>query len=182
MPAHGSLWRLVRPLREGATATWVRLYYDLLYELFFTARTTQDVAKIAIASAYETFRAEVVAVAVLEGDAFTVLPYRQNDTLAAPLSIPAQDDPRGPVYEPGSIVSIPDVRAFAAEFPVMQPLVERGISSIVSCSFGSRVHERGYLAFCSSGAQHYSEDEYTLMCLYALALGIALDRVGGQPD
>ncbi len=179
MPARGALWRIVRPLEEGATAPWLRLYYNLLHELC-SAVTPEDVVQIAIRSAYETFRADIVAAATLDGDAWEVLPYRQNDTRAEPLRIPVQDDPRGPVYEPGQVVDIPDVPAFARDFPALEPLVARGIRSMVSASFGSHVHERGYLAFCSQDVQHYSDDEYTLMCLYALAVGIALDRVGGS--
>ncbi len=45
-------------------------------------------------------------------------------------------------------------------------------------AFGTRIHERGYLAFVSEGEQHYSDDERTLMALFAFAVGIALDRVG----
>lgn len=156
----------------------MRLYYDHLYEVCFQARDIEDVAKIAIRDAHATFRAEFVAVSVLDGDAWNVLPWRQNDTVAPPLRIPVQDDPNGPVYEPGSVVEIPDVVAFARVFPALRPLAERGIRSTVVAAFGSRVHGRGYLAFSSTGEQHYSDDELNLMCLHALALGIGLDRVG----
>lgn len=178
MAAHGPVWRVTRPLREGATAGWMRLYYDHLYELCFHARDIEDVAKIAIRDAYATFRAEIVAVAVLEGDAWNVLPWRQNDTVAEPLRIPVQSDPNGPLYEPGTIVEIPDLPAFAAVFPALRPVAARGIHSIVVAAFGSRVHGRGYLSFSSTGDQHYSDDELNLMCLHALALGLGLDRIG----
>lgn len=177
MAAHGPVWRISRPLREGATAGWMRLYYDHLYELCFVAQNVEDVAKIAIRDAYATFRAEIIAVAVLDGDAWSVLPWRQNGGVAPPLRIPLQSDPNGPMYEPGQVVEIPDIPAFAETFTSMRPLAERGIHSMVAASFGSRVHGRGYLSFSSTGDQHYSDDEINLMCLHALALGIGLDRV-----
>ena len=177
MAAHGSLWRIVRPLAEGATAPWLRLYYALLYDLCHGTHTTESVAKTAIASAYETFRADVVAVALQDGDTWNVLPFRQNGELRPPLWLPVQQDPRGPTYEPGQIIEIPDLVAFAGEFPALTGLVEIGLRSMVCAAFGYRVHRCGYIAFCSEGSQHYSDDEYTLMCLYALAVGIALDRI-----
>lgn len=176
MAAHGSLWRMVRPLEEGATAPWLRLYYALLVELCGSVRSVDEIAKIAIASAYETFRADVVAVALQDGEAWNVLPFRQNDEVRPPLRLPVQRDPRGPVYEPGQVVDIPDLVAFSQEFPALQGLVDIGLRSMVCAAFGYRIHDSGYLAFCSAGSQHYSDDEYTLMCLYALAVGLALDR------
>ena len=92
----GSLWRVVRPLEEGASAGWMRLYYEHMYQMAFHARTIEDVAKLAIANAHATFRPEVVAVALLDGDAWNVLPYRQNDTLASPLRIPLSADGSDP--------------------------------------------------------------------------------------
>lgn len=178
MAANGPIWRVMRPLREGATAGWMRLYYDHLYELCFLARDIEDVAKIAIRDAYATFRAEIVAVAMLDGDAWNVLQFRQNETLAPPLRIPLQNDPNGPTYEPGQVVEIPDVPTFAQTFPALRPLAARGVRSIVVAAFGSRVHGSGYLSFSSTGDQHYSDDELNLMCLHALALGIGLDLVG----
>ena len=46
MPAHGSLWRMVRPLEEGATAPWLRLYYSLLHDLSVGAHSTASIAKV----------------------------------------------------------------------------------------------------------------------------------------
>jgi hypothetical protein len=181
MSAHQPLWRVVRPLREGATAGWMRSYYEHLYQLSFRARTVEDVAKIAIEHAYQTFRPEVVAVALLDGDAWNVLPYRQNGGSAPPLRIPALgNDPNDPTYEPGQIVEFNDLAQFAERFPRMAPLAERGIRSLVAASFGTLVHGRGYIAFASYGAQHYSDDEYVLMCLHALAAGIGFDHVGAH--
>ena len=178
MGAHEPLWRVVRPLEEGATASWMRLYYDHLYQMSFRARTVEEVAKTAIRYAHATFRAESVAVALLEGNLWNVLPYRQNDTLAEPLLIGLPQDDADPPYEPGQIIDIPDLEAFAARFPRMQPLADRGIRSLVTSAFGSLTHGRGYIAFASTGAQHYSDDEYVLMCLHALAAGIGFDHVG----
>ena len=177
MPAHGSLWRLVRPLQEGATAPWLRIYYSLLFDLCRSSENLDAVARTAIDASYETFRADVVAVALQDGESWNVLPYRQHGEMRPPLRLPMQKDPRGPTYEPGQVVDIPDLEAFAREFPALQGVVDIGLRSMVVAAFGYRVHECGYLAFCSAGSQHYSDDEYTLMCLYALAVGIALDRV-----
>ena len=176
MPAHGSLWRLVRPLEEGATAPWLRIYYTLLFDLSHGAHTTESVAKTAIAAAYDTFRADVVAIAMQDGNFWEVLPFRQNGELRPVLRLPVQTDPRGPTYEPGHVVDIPDLAAFSREFPALEGLVDIGLRSMVVAAFGYRVDQSGYLAFCSAGTQHYSDDEYTLMCLYALAVGLALDR------
>jgi hypothetical protein len=165
-------------MKEGATAGWMRSYYEHLFQLTFSARTIEDVAKIAIEHAYRTFRPEVVAVALLDGAEWNVLPYRQNDTTAQPLRIPLARGPNDPTYEPGQVVEFPDVPHFAEAFPRMAPLAERGIRSLVAAAFGTLVHGRGYLAFASYGAQHYSDDEYVLMCLHALAAGIGFDRVG----
>ncbi len=178
MGAHEPLWRVIRPLQEGATAGWMRLYYDHLHQMSFRVRTIEDVAKGVIRYAHATFRAESVAVALLDGDGWNVLPYRQNDTMALPLRIAQPDDELDPAYEPGQIVDIPDLPAFAERFPRMLPLAERGIRSLVTSAFGSMAHGRGYLAFASTGPQHYSDDEYVLMCLHALAAGIGFDHVG----
>ena len=178
MATDGSLWRVVRPLEEGAAAPWLRIYYSLLFDLCSCKHTVENIAKVAIDAAYETFRAEVVAVALQEGDCWKVLPYRQKDEIRPPLMLPMQRDPRGPTYKPGQVVDIPDLAAFAREFPALQQLVDLELGSMVVAAFGYRVHECGYLAFCSTGTQHYSDVEYILMCLYALAVGIALDRVG----
>jgi hypothetical protein len=180
MSAHGPLWRVVRPLREGATASWMRTYYEHLYEMSFHARTVEDVAKIAIRHAHATFRSELVAVALRDGDGWNVLPYRQNDTLSPPLRLPLSTGENAPAYEPGQIVDIPDVQAFAAEFPWIAELAERGVRSLVAAAFGSLIHGRGYLSFASYGEQHYSDDEYVLMCLHALAAGIGFDHVGAS--
>ncbi|HEX3463491.1 MAG TPA: hypothetical protein VHS78_05510 [Candidatus Elarobacter sp.] len=179
MSAHGALWRTVSPLREGATAGWMRSYYEHLYELAFRARTAEDVAKIVIRHAHATFRSELVAVVLRHGDEWNVLPYRQNDAIAPPLRIPAGGD-EGPAYEPGQIVEIPDIAAFTQRFPWMAPLAERRVGSLVLAAFGSMIHERGYLAFASYRDQHYSDDEYVLMCLHALAAGIGFDHVGAN--
>jgi hypothetical protein len=178
MGPHGALWRIVRPLREGATAGWMREYYEHLYELAFRARTVEQVAKVVIRHAHATFRSEIVAVALRDGDEWNVLPYRQNDALAPPLRIPAAAGPNGPVYEPGQIVDVPDVVAFGRVFPWIEPLAARGVVSLVSAAFGTMIHGRGYLAFASYHEQHYSDDEYVLMCLHALAAGIGFDHVG----
>ena len=180
MNAGGPLWRVVRPLREGATASWMRTYYEHLYDMSFRARTVEDVAKLAIRHAHATFRSELVAVALLDGDEWNVLPYRQNETLAEPLRVPVSAGPDGPVYEPGQIVEVPDVGAFAVRFPWIEPLAARGVRSIVSAAFGSLIHGRGYLSFASYREQHYSDDEYVLMCLHALAAGIGFDHVGAS--
>jgi hypothetical protein len=180
MSGQEPLWRIVRPLKEGATAGWMRSYYEHLYQLTFRARTVADVAKIAIEHAYKTFRPEVVAVALLDGEEWNVLPYRQNETTAAPLRIPLATGPNDPVYEPGQIVAFTDLARFAEMFPRMEPLAERGIRSLVAAAFGTFVHGRGYLAFASYGGQHYSDDEYVLMCLHALAAGIGFDHVGAN--
>jgi hypothetical protein len=156
----------------------MRVYYDHMYQMAFRARTIEDVAKISIAHAYATFRPQFAAVALLDGDAWNVLPYRQNDTTAPPLRIPLPTDDADPQYEPGQIVDVPDMPAFAARFPRFAPLAERGVRSLVSAAFGSNVHGRGYLALASHGTQHYSDDEYVLLCLHALAAGIGFDRVG----
>ena len=174
----GSLWRVVRPLEEGASAGWMRLYYEHMYQMAFRARTVEDVAKLAIANAYATFRPEVVAIALLDGDAWNVLPYRQNGTTADSLRIPVPGDGTDPQYEPGQIVDVPDLPAFAARFARFAPLADRGISSLVAAAFGSLVHGRGYIALASYGPQHYSDDEYVLMCLHALAAGIGFDHAG----
>jgi hypothetical protein len=174
----GSLWRVVRPLEEGASAGWMRLYYDHMYQMAFHARTVEDVAKIAIAHAHATFRSEVVAVALLDGDAWNVLPYRQNDTTAEPLRIPLSADGTDPQYEPGQVVDVPDLPLFAEHFPRFAPLADRGIRSLVAAAFGSLVHGRGYLALASYAPHHYSDDEYVLMCLHALAAGIGFDHAG----
>ncbi len=180
MSAHGALWRIVRPLREGATASWMRSYYEHLYELAFHARTVEQVAKVVIRHAYGTFRSELVAVALRQGDEWNVLPYRQNDELAPPLRLPVATGTGGPVYEPGQIVDIPDVGAFAREYPWISPLAARGVNSVVTAAFGTMIHGRGYLAFASYRDQHYSDDEYVLMCLHALAAGIGFDHVGAN--
>ena len=180
MSGQQQLWRIVRPMKEGATAGWMRSYYEHLFQLTFNARTVEDVAKIAIEHAYRIFRPEVVAVALLDGAEWNVLPYRQNDTIAPPLRIPLARGPNDPTYEPGQIVEFPDVPRFADVFPRMEPLAERGIRSLVAAAFGTLVHGRGYLAFASYGDQHYSDDEYVLMCLHALAAGIGFDHVGAN--
>src|ERR1700736_181844 len=117
MSGQEPLWRIVRPLKEGATAGWMRSYYEHLYQLTFRARTVADVAKIAIEHAYKTFRPEVVAVALLDGQEWNVLPYRQNESPAAPLRIPLATGPNDPVYEPGQIVEFTDLARFAEMFP-----------------------------------------------------------------
>ncbi len=73
MNRRGSLWRIIRPLEEGATAGWMRVYYDHMYQMAFRARTIEDVAKISIAHAHATFRPQVVAVALRERDSWNVL-------------------------------------------------------------------------------------------------------------
>ncbi len=180
MSAYGPLWRVVRPLREGASASWMRNYYEHLYEMAFHAVTVEDVAKIAIRHAHATFRSELVAITLRDGHEWNVLPYRQNDTLAPPLRLPFSTGPNAPVYEPGQIVEIPDVQAVSAQFAWIAPLAERGVRSLVSAAFGSLIHERGYLSFASYGEQHYSDDEYVLMCLHALAAGLGFDHVGAN--
>jgi hypothetical protein len=182
MSSHGALWRIVRPLRDGATASWIRSYYEHLYELAFEARTLEEVAKTVIRHAHATFRSEIVAVVLRDGEQWNVLPYRQNDTLAPPLRLPIATDPDGPVYEPGQIVDVPDVAAFAKRFPWIAPLAQRGVGSLVSAAFGTMIHGRGYLAFASYRDQHYSDDEYVLMCLHALAAGIGFDMMGARRD
>jgi hypothetical protein len=174
------LWRVVRPMKEGATAGWMRSYYEHLFQLTFSARTVEDVAKIAIEYAYRTFRPEVVGIALLDGEEWNVLPYRQNGGTALPLRIRLARGPNDPAYEPGQVVEFPDVPRFAEAFPRMEPLAERGIRSLVAAAFGTLVHGRGYLAFASYGAQHYSDDEHVLLCLHALAAGIGFDRVGAN--
>jgi hypothetical protein len=180
MNAPRALWRVVRPLRDGATASWMRTYYEQLYEMAFHGRTVEDVAKIAIRHAHRTFRSELVAVALLDGAEWNVLPYRQNDTLAPPLRVPVSTGPNAPVYEPGQIVEVPDVPALAEHFAWVVPLAERGVASFVSAAFGSLIHGRGYLSFASYGPQHYSDDEYVLMCLHALTAGIGFDHLGAR--
>ena len=180
MSAYGPLWRVIRPLREGATASWMRSYYEHLYDMSFRARNVEEVAKLAIRHAHATFRSEIVAVALLDGDEWHVLPYRQNDTMAPPLRLPMSTGENGPSYEPGQIVEIPDVEAFSREFAWIGPLADRGVRSLVSAAFGSLIHGRGYLSFASYGDQHYSDDEYVLMCLHALAAGIGFDHVGAS--
>ena len=180
MSAQGALWRTVRPLREGATASWMRSYYEHLYELAFHARTVEAVAKVVIRHAHATFRSEIVAVVLRDGEEWNVLPYRQNDTTAPPLRLPVDTADDGPAYEPGQIVDIPNVAAFARRFPRMAPLAERGVGSLVLAAFGSMIHGRGYLSFASYRDQHYSDDEFVLMCLHALAAGIGFDHVGAK--
>ena len=180
MSGHQQLWRIVRPMKEGATAGWMRSYYEHLFQLTFSARTVEDVAKIAIEYAHRTFRPEVVGIALLDGEEWNVLPYRQNGGTAPPLRIPLARGPDDPAYEPGQVVEFPDVPRFAEAFPRMEPLAERGIRSLVAAAFGTLVHGRGYLAFASYGDQHYSDDEYVLMCLHALAAGIGFDHVGAR--
>ncbi len=170
-------WRIIRPLREGASASWMRLYYDLLYELAFSAETVDDAAKIAIAHAHATFLPEHVAIALLDDGTWNVLPYREEGRLAEPLRIEAAALNDDAAYEPGQVVVVPSVTFFAKRFPRLQPLAERNIGSLVAAAFGMGVHRRGYLAFASQGEQHYSDDEFRLMALYALATGIGLDRV-----
>lgn len=154
----------------------MRVYYDTLYELCFVVRTVDDVARVAIRHAYEMFRVDIIALAVHDGEGFNVLRWRVEG-VAAPLRIRPQADPGGPTYEPGQIVEIADVPAYARRFPHMQPLAERGIRSLVAAAFGMRVQGRGYLAFCSTGPQTFSDDEFTMMALVALSVGIAIDRV-----
>jgi hypothetical protein len=178
MASEGRLWRVARPLQQGSAAGWMRTYYDHLYELFFVARDIDEVARAAIRHAYAAFRAPIIAVSVLEGDYWNILPWRPPDQRVEPLRMPRQTDPEGPTYEPGYIVEIPDIPAFAARFPSMQLLADIGMRSMVAAAFGTRIHERGYLSFVSEGEQHYSDDERTLMALFAFAVGIALDRVG----
>lgn len=178
MASEGRLWRVARPLKQGTAAGWMRTYYDHLYELFFVARDIDEVARAAIRHAYAAFRAPIIAVAVAEGDNWHILPWRPPELRVEALRIPRQTDPAGPVYEPGYIVEIPDIPAFSERFASMRPLAEIGIRSMVAAAFGTRIHERGYLAFVSEGEQHYSDDERTLMALFAFAVGIALDRVG----
>lgn len=180
MSARGQLWRVVRPLREGATASWMRTYYQHLFDMSFRARNVEDVATMAIGHAYATFRSEIVAVALLDGGEWNVLPYRQNDTRAEPLRLRMSTGPNAPGYEAGQIVEIPDVPAFAARFAWLAPLAGRDVRSLVCAAFGSLIHGRGYLAFASYGEQHYADDEYVLMCLHALAAGIGFDRVGAS--
>lgn len=175
------LWRVIRPLQEGATAGWMRLYYEHLYQVSFVAQTVEDVAVSAIDHAYATFRPEFVAIALLEGAEWHVLPYRQQGTRTVPLRIADTRDLADATYEPGHIVEIPDVPAFTARFPRLAPAAGRGIRSLVCAAFGSFIHRRGYLAFSSNGEQHYSDDEFVLMCLHALAAGIGFDRVGAKP-
>jgi GAF domain-containing protein len=170
---------VARPLQQGTSAGWMRTYYDHLYDLFFVARDADEVAQAAIRHAYAAFRAPIIAVAVAEGENWHVLPWRPHEQRVQTLRLPRQTDPGGPVYEPGYIVEILDIPAFAEQFPSMRPLAERGLRSLVAAAFGTRIHERGYLAFVAAGEQHYSDDERTLMALFAFAVGIALDRVGG---
>lgn len=177
--ASGSLWRLIRPLSEGATAPWLRLHYNLLYELFFAAGDTAAVARIAVAKAYQTFRGELVALGVRGDGYWNILAYEGHGTLVPPPRVPLQQDPNGPTYHDGQVLDVPDLVAFAQRFPAMTPLVESGVRAMAVASFGSRVHEAGYLAFFSSTPQHYSDDEYVLMSLYALTIGIGLDRFEG---
>ncbi len=181
MPPEAELWRVLRPLRVGASAAWVRSYYDQLFELCFVARDVEDVAQIAIRHAYETFRPDAIAVALQDGQEWNVLPYRENGRVAPPMRFPVLGAVNGPLYEPGQILEIADLARFSQRFPSMASLVESGISSIVASAFGSRIHGRGYLIFCARGRpQHYSDDEYTLMCLHALATGIGLDLAGAR--
>jgi hypothetical protein len=180
MSARGPLWRTVQPLTEGATASWMRSYYEHLYEMSFSAATVEDVARIAIRHAYETFRSEFVAVTLLDGNEWNVLPYRQNGGLVEPLRVPVVDPPAGPSYEPGQIVEIRDAEEFARSFPWIEPIVARGVRSMVAAAFGTFIHGRGYLIFAATGEQHYSDDEYVLMCLHALAAGIGFDHVGAS--
>jgi GAF domain-containing protein len=177
MASEGRLWRVARPLRQGTSAGWMRTYYDHLYELFFVAQDIDGVARAAIRHAYAAFRAPIIAVAVAEGEDWHVLPWRPPELQVQSLRIPRQTDPDGPTYEPGYIVEIPDIPAFAERFSSMRGLAEIGMHSMVAAAFGTRIHERGYLAFVSEGEQHYSDDERTLMALFAFAVGIALDRV-----
>ncbi len=178
MASEGRLWRVARPLRQGTSAGWMRTYYDHLYELFFVARDMDEVARAAVRHAYAAFRAPIIAVAVAEDDHWHILPWRPPDVRVEALRMPRQTDPDGPTYEPGYIVDIPDIPAFAQRFPSMRLLAEIGMHSMLAAAFGTRIHERSYLAFVSEGEQHYSDDERTLMALFAFAVGIALDRVG----
>jgi hypothetical protein len=173
------LWRVIRPLHEGPSASWMRLYYDLLYELACSAHSVDDAAKIAIDHAHATFRSQFVAVALLDGETWTVLPYRQEGGLAPPLRV-AQAAMLGDAgYESSHIVEVRDVELFAERFPRMRPVVERDISSLVAAAFGPRVRE-GYLIFASGREEHYSDDEFRLMALYALATGIGMQRAGAD--
>ena len=178
MASGNRLWRVARPLVQGATAGWMRAYYDHLYDLFFVARDIDEVAQAAVRHTYAAFRTPIVAVCVQEGANWHVLPWRPQGERVESLRFPLQTDPDGPTYEPGYIVEIPDIPAFAQRFASMQVLVDFGLRSLVAAAFGTRIHERGYLAFASAGEQHYSDDERTLMALFAFAVGIALDRVG----
>lgn len=155
----------------------MRSYYDLLYDVGVAARDPEEVARAAIRHGQAIFRAEIVAVTLRDGDDWVVLPFRPGESLAEPLRLARVEDPEAPPYEPGQVIDIPDLPAFARRFPALQAVVERGVLSMVYAAFGTRV-DRGFISFLSSREQHYSRDEYTLMSLHALAAGIGFDRVG----
>ncbi len=176
-PVTARPWRIVRPLREGAAASWMRLFYDLLYELAFSAETIDDAAKIAIAHAHDTFRPEHVAIALLDGNTWDVFRSVRRDSSRRRCASTPPGSAATRRTSRATSSSFPSVAAFAKRFPRLQPLVERNIGSLVCAAFGMRVHRRGYLAFASEGEQDYSDDEFRLMALFALAAGIAFDRV-----
>jgi len=159
----------------------MRLFSDLLYELAFSAVDEASAATIAIDHAYATFRPEHVAIALLDGAAWSVLPYRENGRVVEPMEIAAADLDDDATYEPGQVVLIPDVALFAERFPRLRPLVELNIVSLVAASFGLRARRRGYLVFAATTDQHYSDDELRLMALYAMATGIGFDRTAPRP-
>lgn len=171
------LWRTVRPLETGVTAAWLRLYYDLLRDAFLGASSIDEIARSAVRRGHETFRSDLVALAGEDHGHWNVLPYRPNDQLSPPLEVPILEDPDGPRYEAAHIVEIPDVEAYKERFPYARTIYDRRVRSIVSAAFGPGVGKRGYLSLPSFAEQHYSGDELLLVCLHALALGIAVERV-----
>jgi hypothetical protein len=172
------LWSAVRPLEQGSIASWMRHYHELLHDVCVAAQTRDAVAWAAIRQGYDIFRAEIVAIALRSGDDYETIAFNRGGAAYPPLRFTVRNDPDGPAYVPGQILNIPDLPRFARRFPAVVPLAEAGLKSLVAAAFSSHVHGDGYIAFCSRGDQEYSMDEYTLMCLHALAAGIGFDRVG----
>lgn len=167
-------WRIARRYADAPSAPWISHFAGAL-QAFSVAERPELAAGAAARESRATFRVDIAAVVLADADAWRVLAW---DGLAPPaLTLPRTGLPPG--YRPGEIIEIRDLGRYAAPAPHLAALARGEYSHLIAAGFGCDSRTSGYLTFVSRSDPALSDDELTLLSLFALATGIALDRFAG---
>ena len=169
------MWRVARRYADAPSAPWMS-HFAAALQAFCEAEKLQSTAAAAVRESRATFRVDLAAVTIADDEQWTVVAW---DGDAPPtLAVPRHAAEVIIGYRPGEIVEIVDLVAYAASEARLARLDDGEFTHLIAAGFSPRTRTRGYLTFVSRVNPALSDDELTLLSLFAIATGIALDRFG----